>query len=407
MSDTVDPRRKKRKLWWAWCLWMAAGGLGSGLSWAADLASGGYVSGESRFFPEAPAFPGQARGPQNGFVLQPQFDWTTRGQSLGMTLFYRYDAIDDARTHFDVREMLWQVTGNDIDFALGVGQVFWGVTESRHLVDIINQVDYVEDVDLEERLGQPMLRITREQSWGVLSAYVLPGFRERVFPGEAGRLRPAYPVAMHDARYASEKGDRHVDFALRYAHVLGDWDVGMYLFRGTGREPRLVPDGNRLLPYYDIISQWGTDLQLTLDNWLWKFEGIVREGQGRTFAAVVGGGEYTLYQLAESDADLGLLFEILYDGRDPTAPPTLFDRDVFLAMRLILNDIDNTALLAGIYQDLRKDEQILIFEAERRLGDHWRFALDVRTFAGSASSDPFFQSIERDDYLRMRLMYYF
>ena len=51
-------------------------------------------------------------------------------------------------------------------FRVGVGKVFWGVTESQHLVDIINQTDLVENIDTEDKLGQPMLETTWLQNWG-------------------------------------------------------------------------------------------------------------------------------------------------------------------------------------------------------------------------------------------------
>ena len=67
---------------------------------------------------------------------------------------------------------------------------------------------------------------------------MLPGFRERSFPGRDGRLRAGLPVDEDAARYDSDLGQANVDAALRYSHFIGDWDVGLYFFRGTGREPR-------------------------------------------------------------------------------------------------------------------------------------------------------------------------
>jgi hypothetical protein len=64
--------------------------------------------------------------------------------------------------------------------------------------------------------------------------------------------------------------------------------------------------GTELIPFYAIISQGGIDLQYTKEAWLWKFEGITRSGQGKTFAAAVGGFEYTLYQVFSSVADIRL-----------------------------------------------------------------------------------------------------
>ena len=56
--------------------------------------------------------------------------------------------------------------------------------------------------------------------------------------------------------------------------------------------------------YYDLITQAGLDLQYTLDAWLWKFESIVHEGHGSTFGAMVGGFEYTIFQIADTDDGL-------------------------------------------------------------------------------------------------------
>ena len=42
---------------------------------------------------------------------------------------------------------------------LGLRKVYWGVTESQHLVDVINQTEGVENLDGEDKLGQPMLNL--------------------------------------------------------------------------------------------------------------------------------------------------------------------------------------------------------------------------------------------------------
>ena len=74
-------------------------------------------------------------------------DWDDEHQRLVGEFFGRYDDNDPARTHTEVRELYYQVIGSDFEFRLGARRVFWGVTESRHLVDIINQTDFVEDID--------------------------------------------------------------------------------------------------------------------------------------------------------------------------------------------------------------------------------------------------------------------
>ena len=159
-----------------------------------------------------------------------------------------------------------------------------------------------------------------------------------------------------------------MDYAARYSHFIGDWDIGLSLFHGLSRAPRLLPNtsGTALALRYDKITQLGLDVQYTMDAWLWKFEGIAREGHGDTFAAMVGGFEYTFFQVAESDADLGVLAEVHLDGRDENhAPPTPFDRDLFLGTRLALNDVDDTQMLAGAVIDAEDGTLSFFLEAER------------------------------------------
>jgi hypothetical protein len=253
-----------------------------------------------------------------------------------------------------------------------------------------------------------MFELTAPRDWGRVSAFLLAGFRERTFAGENGRLRTPLPVDTDNPQYESGAEEKHVDYALRYAHYLGDWDVGAYVFHGTGREPRLQINGagSALLTIYDQITQFGTDLQYTYEAWLLKFEGIVRSGQGDTFAASVAGFEYTFYQIGESTADLGLLLEYLYDGRDTEAPPVLLQNDVFSGARLSLNDTQDTSLLIGAIIDVEDQSTSFSIEAERRIGDSWKIELESRWFANIATGNPL-QSVKNDDYITVRVRKYF
>ena len=170
------------------------------------------------------------------------------------------------------------------------------------------------------------------------------------------------------ALYESSSEESHVDLALRYSHYIGDIDIGLHAFKGTSREPRFVPvaDGQSLLPVYDQIYQFGVDVQYTTDAWLWKLEAIARDGYSDTFAAAVGGFEYSFYQVSDSSADIGLLLEYQYDGRDEFEPVTINDNDVFVAARLAFNDIQDTAVLAGFSYDTDTGETFVNIEAERR-----------------------------------------
>ena len=379
----------------------------------------GQVALEVRGFPEEPLLPGQFEGAQFSSFLEPEFRWRNadRDSLLKFTPFIRVDAVDDKRTHFDIREANWRKIAGDWEFLAGATRIFWGVTESRHLVNIINQIDAVEDIDEEDFLGQPMVQIGRQSDFGRFDIFLMTGFRERTYAGRNGRLRTPQPVKTGNAVYGNSAEQWHPDVALRYSHFFGDFDLGLHVFRGINREPSFVlsSDNQSFTPHYTLITQAGIDLQLTRDAWLWKFEGIVREGQGDTFAAVVAGLEYTFFQVAESDIDLGLIVEGLYDGRDKLnfnnildkqIFPTIYDKDVFLGTRLALNDVQDSSVLVGFVTDIEDGPATMRVEAERRLGQHLKVELIGQAFFEDTPRNPV-SFFKQDSFVTLRLSKFF
>ena len=215
------------------------------------------------------------------------------------------------------------------------------------------------------------------------------------------------PVANDEAQYESTDENQRLDGALRYSHYFGDVDVGMYLFEGTARDPSFIPtsDGQQLIPYYELIRQAGLDLQYTVDAWLWKLELIGRNTNNDDFTAIVGGYEYTFYQMFDSAMDLGVLMEGHYDGRRENSP-ILLDNDLFVGGRLALNDIQDTSILAGLTFDLETDELFYNIEAERRFGNSVSTELRVRVLTNSKPGEVLY-SLERDDYAQLTVKGYF
>lgn len=322
--------------------------------------------------------------------------------------FARWDENDDERSHLDLREAYWAYEGDEFELLVGMNKVFWGVTESVHLVDIINQTDLVEDMDQEDKLGQPMVNLAVQKDWGLVNLYLLPYFRERTYPGIDGRFRAPLIVDWDDADYESGAGDKHLDVALRYSHYFGDVDLGLYYFRGTSREPRLQlsANGREFKPVYDQIDQVGLDLQYTRDAWLWKLEAVVRDGYDASFFASVAGFEYTFYQVRESDADIGILLEYQYDERSSQEPVTIADNDVFVGARWSLNDMQDTAVLAGLAVDKKTSETFFNIEAERRFGDNVFLELRVRAITNSEQDEPLYP-FSHDDYIQLQISRYF
>ncbi len=162
-------------------------------------------------------------------------------------------------------------------------------------------------------------------------------------------------------------------------------------------------------PRYDIIDQTSLDFQWTHNAWLWKLEAIGRNGQGDYFGAAVVGFEYTKFQIFESSADLGLLMELLYDGRDDdaaVAPPTRFNNDLFAGFRLALNNTADTQVLGGPIVDLATGEISTFLEASHRIGQRWLAEFETR-WLFNADLDSLAAGFRNDSFMTLRLSWFF
>lgn len=370
----------------------------------------GNVSMEyRRFFSEKPLE--EPARHSTSLALEPGLTHAWLGGDLQLDVegFWRGGSSDEKRDHGDIRVLSLNYAAESYELRAGIRKVFWGVTESRHLVDIINQTDQLEGFDGEDKLGQAMLNLALIGDAATLDVFVLPGFRERAWPAAGSRPGPGLPVAAEDTLYESADEERHVDYALRCAVTLGDWDLGLSWFRGTGREPRLLPQlaasGPVLIPYYYIIEQTGVDLQATLGNWLWKLEAIHQNGLGEDYAAAVAGFEYSFFDIRGSGADLGLILEYLHDDRNAQAT-TPFENDLMLGARLALNDVQSSEALLGIIRDLDSNEYLLSMELSRRLGRQWKVGLEAYGF-GETERDSLMSGFERDDFVQVNVFWYF
>lgn len=382
---------------------------------ASDFEVSGKVAVEERYFFETNQYDNQFPHSQTSILVEPEFywGWNNGDDTVTFKPFYRLDDQDSERSHGDIRELSYIHASDNWELRTGIRKEYWGVTEFQHLVDVINQTDGVEDLDGEDKLGQLMVNLSLVKDWGIVDLYLLPGFRERTFAGEDGRLRAPMIVDKNNVSYESSAQEQHLDVAMRWSHSVGDFDIGTHWFHGTNREPILTPeqDGDKLVlrQYYNQMDQFGLDVQATIDDWLYKFESIYRNTNDGNFWATQAGFEYSFIGIFDSNADLGLLAEYSWDSRGEGSiqqPGASFQNDLFFGSRIAFNDMQSSEVLMGFSTDLDHSATSFILEANRRLGDNFKAVIDIRVFN---SSDPIEQTyaIKNDDHLQLSIEWYF
>lgn len=388
-----------------------------------DIKFSGTIALEPRWFWNESLFASDSRheGISNSVLAVPEMDAKLgENTSLRLVGFYRHDEADQERTHSDVREAYivhYRPTRfGELEVRVGLDRVFWGATESHHLIDIVNQTDLVEDPDEESKLGQPMIHFTLSTDAGIFELFGLPYHRQRTFPGFKGRLGLPIPIETDSVLYESDDEERHFDVAFRYSHTFGFLDTGISGFIGTNREPYLLPNVSTglhlsVVPLYTQISQASVDLRLQHGGWLLKFEGLFRSGalnrvgKSEDYVAFVGGFEYPIYSLFGSVVDMTLVAEWSFDERREYAT-TRFDNDLFLASRVRLNDFQDTTITASTQLGFDNDSRISTLEFSRRVTERVSFAMEIVILNEIAIEDVLYP-LKNDSYLELGISYGF
>ena len=325
---------------------------------------------------------------------------------------FRKDSEDSERNLIDIQELHWTIIGNIFETKIGIRKDFWGVTETVHRVDIINQTDFVENIDGEDKLGQPMINISFERLNGTFDIYALLGFRERTFGGKNGRLRAPILVDTDNPIYESNAEEKRIDFAFRWSQYFSDFEYAVSHFSGTSREPLFKIDLSspvpQFQPLYNVIDQTGIEILYILDSMAFKLEGFSRSGQEDRFSASTAGFEYTQIGIFESRIDLGWVAEFNHDDRMENSP-------ISLGTRLTFNDIADTQILSGFLWNKDTDEKNIFIEASSRLKSCCKISIEGVIFTDGKKLNKFnpykepeglFDYFQEEDFLKLEFIYY-
>lgn len=388
----------------AFCLWLL-------LSTASAFESEQYgkiEAGITHYNKQAPAAHQQRS--TTALRFEPSLDVYHNDSSI--SLRPHINAIGGNQAEIDWQDSHYRTTIGDYSFLIGSDIVFWGKTDVFNPSDIINSKDYRAGLQHGQKRGMPMATITGDVGPGALTILMMPRFVPNRYPFRSSREN--LPLTVADSRnlYDEDSCKNCLSAALRWEGYVGDTDIGLSYFDGTGREPSLAVGADmQMTPTYHKITQAGTDIQHIAGDWLIKAELIHRTGQPdnntiiKDYYGATGGLEYTLYSVFDSSADAGLIGEFAYDSRGKHSHHG-FQRDIFAGVRLTMNDVDDTSYLMTIGRDLHFHSTSASLSAERRLSDGLviRAAASVPT---GLAKDTHNSALEKAEYAEISLSYSF
>ena len=112
-----------------------------------------------------------------------------------------------------------------------------------------------------------------------------------------------------------------------------------------------------------------------------------------------------MYSVFDTEAEITLLAEWHWDGRGAERATNAFENDLFLAVRLALNDVEGTEFTLSVAEDLDHAGRVFGIEAKTRLSDNWSFELEGTAFHGVGWPDDALYDVRRDTYIGLNLVY--
>ncbi|QEW22487.1 hypothetical protein LA6_004712 [Marinibacterium anthonyi] len=404
-----------------------------GAAVAQDFTYGGSFETTLRYYPEDGLLPGET---EQGFAPIINGEFNTRTELDFGTVVFEVSGLYNTETgegYADIPRGYFQYFGEGWDVLVGSNIEYWGVSESTHVVDSINQryvidqtVDYIS-------LGQPMVNLNLGVGFNsTLSLYGLLYFRDRAQPNAATRFRSPFLMSNADAVYEEGNG-RNLDFAARFrtsfSALGGGMDLAVSFFDGTNRAPSTLPnvcvlpggafdrancadlvyadlEGVKAIPYYAKLRRYGLESVYSRGDLQLTFEAAVSQSLDETYYSTITGAQYSFGGIGPTGDTIVAVMEYLHDNRSIIQPLTIYDDDVFFGFAYSGNDVNGTAVRGGMYYDVNTDAKIYTASWSRRIGDALRLEVAGFSVNSGGTGDPI-AFAQDDDFLQVSLAYFF
>jgi hypothetical protein len=378
----------------------------------------GYIGMDKHYYPR------EGVGKQNSgnLSLIAELEWykpLTDNFSFRAKPFFRYDAEDSDRNSSQLKELELQYS-NERHF-VDVGQTIlsWSTTESVNVLpvivaDIINRRDYVADADGQQKLGRPLIGYKFLEDDYSLQLIYFPYFIEDEFDNI--HSRESFTQGIFDitesSLFATKDKEREPSAALRFEFAFANTNVAGFHYHGYSATEQFSPVGvDRLTPVYNLENISGLTSETVTDDWLLKSEIAYHRVANQVLSGTIDkqylkailGAEYTLV-MYNSDADVALFSEYIFDERGESDNASPFENELFIGTRWSVNDQQSTVITGGVVQDLDDHSAVAHLNFNRRILSDFSLDLTIRYYAPDKSTNLY--PLRKDSLVKLIFKYH-
>lgn len=328
------------------------------------------------------------------------------------------------RTFARLDELFLKYDGEDDSFALGKSIKFWGSLELRNIVDGFNPNELRDDMFSVNKLGvynasyshfsdngevSLILKLHEQDLKMAQYPYMYYPFPQYPQPISYEKNLQTTKSQNRPSVYLKYSASSDTEYALDYAFIYENGYDSQRYFTASFNQP------SKYVQNAYLVHKFMTYNTLVIDTTLIKLEALYADVQSGVhvgdYSHIAFGIEHTMEQ--ESGATLGLIAEYYkYDTyesdkfNDLQQYETMQD-DLFLGLRYVLNDADDTSLVGGIVADFEYNEQTYYAKYESRFGSSIKVECDYYYIEPSKKAQTAYTLLGRHQRVGVNIAYHF
>lgn len=363
--------------------------------------------GDRYFFSEAvEPFVPQGEDYQNSSYISGEIsaDWAHNNFSFETHFYGNWDSKDESRRYTNIQQALLRYSRGNFSVSGGVDTFYWGVSETINILNTVNQSDLRKSIDGKEKFGQSHVSFSYASGVHSVKVFYLPTFNKLEFP-----YRPATKVPVEPDKAVCESGACDGSSGLRWDVALDTGDLAFSFFRGTRRDPILIPSPEllgTLIPNYVNTQYAAMDGVYFLAGTILKAEYKYGDEIDKSFYAYNIGIEYPTYPNSTIINSANIVLEHTKDSRDQLAE-SIGQNDVFIGGRFMLGDLDQTYIRTVVGFDLDHKSKFYDLSFEHRITDYVRLHGKAIYVDDVPKDDTRLFLIENESFVEMSLHFAF
>lgn len=325
--------------------------------------------------------------------------------------------VDNNRSFIRLNELYYQNDFSNDKILFGKSIRFWGALEAKNIADVFNNQDLRSKPFKTDKKGSYNIEYTHYYEDSEIS------FISKFYEQKNKRPSSSYYYNTlpfdYSEKLKSKDNKNRPSIYIKYSGSLSEdiyLDYSFIYLNGFDSQRYLSLENNIFQENIYLVNKFINYYTLALDATLYKAEflytHITNNKNISDYIHTSFGFEHSL-EAFEDSSELSLLAEYYYyknlekNKLNDVDLGIVFQNDLFLALRYILNDFSDSTFLLGTIIDVKYNEQSYSLEYESRLIDSLKLKINLDYIKSSKNNNTVYSSFSNSKTISFNLSYHF